>query len=731
MPLSVGDRLGPYEILAPIGVGGMGEVYKARDTRLGRTVAIKMVRGEHMERFEHEARAIAALSHPHICTLHDVGADYLVMEYVEGAALRGPIPARETVRLAMQIADALDAAHHKGIIHRDLKPGNILVSANGIKLLDFGLAKLAPASTAEADTVTQTLAGAILGTVAYMSPEQAEGKPVDARSDIFSFGVVLYETLSGRRPFTGDTTVSTLAAILREQPRQLVAPQDLARIVARCLAKSPADRFQSMTELKAALEQASTNAAEQQPSIAVLPFTNMSGDKDNEYFSDGLAEEIINALARIPRLKVIARSSAFAFRGKQEDVRKIAEALGVANVLEGSVRKMGTRIRVTAQLIAADDGSHLWSERFDRELTDIFAIQDEISQAIADALKVKLARAPGADGIRKPANLEAYRACLEGRLHLRQMTAGGMTRALECYQRAIQLDPSSAMPYVALAQRGYHQAVYLDVRPRDVIPEALAAADRALQLDPEAAQAYVVRGIIRTFYEFNWKGAGEDFARALEINPSSAGAISGRAFWYLSPLGQANEALPELRRALDLDPRSLLTRVAEVLVLGLMGNREQEVERGRALVELFPGFWIAWYQYGIAHCFQGAQKTAVSAMEKGLAIAPGNVYLLAMLALVHGRQGNFQEAARIRSEIEQSAARRYVSLLARSLACESTGDMDYAYELVDQALDERDPQALTFLAYRRLELQSDPRYQALLRKMNIAVSLPARPVSAS
>ena len=321
MPLSVGDKLGPYEILAPVGAGGMGEVYKARDTRLNRTVAIKRLMGQHTARFKQEALAIASLNHPNICTLHDIGPDYLVMEYVEGEELRGPLPIEDALRLAMQIAEALGAAHSKGILHRDLKPGNVLVNGSGAKLLDFGLAKLMVNAGTE---YTQTIDGTVLGTAGYMSPEQAQGRTLDARSDIFSFGALLYEMLSGKRAFAGDSMLDTLNAVVREEPAPLQSAA--ADIVTRCMAKQPAQRFQSMAEVRAALQQVTVKPVEKHPSIAVLPFANMSRDSDDEYFSDGLAEEIINLLANIPGLKVIARTSAFAFKGKNEDIRKIADS---------------------------------------------------------------------------------------------------------------------------------------------------------------------------------------------------------------------------------------------------------------------------------------------------------------------------------------------------------------------------------------------------------------------
>ena len=442
-------QLGPYVLLAPIGAGGMGEVWKARDTRLNRVVAIKRLKGRHSGRFEQEARAIAALNHPNICMLFDVGPDYLVMEYIEGKPLPGKLPPEEAVRFAIQIAAALEEAHGRGILHRDLKPGNVLITSKGsIKLLDFGLAKLL---TEDDPDATRTNDGTLLGTPAYMSPEQAQGKTLDERSDVFSFGAVLYEMLSGTRAFGGDSLLETLNAVVRDEPAPLES--QVTDIVKRCMSKQPAQRFQSIAEVRAVLESASQGMAlrhSQQPSIAVLPFANMSGDKEQEYFSDGLAEEIINALTHVPGLKVIARTSAFAFKGQHQDIRRIAEALGVVNVLEGSVRKAGNRVRVTAQLITAADGSHLWSERYDRELTDVFAIQDEIAAAITEALRLKLAAAPGKTRRYKP-SIPAYEAYLKARYYRGKLTPETMVLYRQYLDQAIALDPRFPLAHVELA----------------------------------------------------------------------------------------------------------------------------------------------------------------------------------------------------------------------------------------------------------------------------------------
>jgi serine/threonine protein kinase len=448
MPLAAYSRLGPYEILALVGAGGMGEVYRAHDSRLGRDVAIKVCAERFHERFEREARSVAALNHPNICTLYDVGANYLVMEFIDGKELRGPLPLETALLYARQICDALEAAHNKEITHRDLKPANILIAASGVKLLDFGIAKSSAPKNAPSDatrTASLTQAGAAIGTAAYMSPEQARGEPVDARSDIFSFGLVLYEMLTGRRAFSRNTPVETIAAILRDEPTPFDTLPGVAAVLARCLAKSPDARFQRIGDVRSSLDNLAGTSAEPHPSVAVLPFANMSSDKENEYFSDGLAEEILNLLAKISGLKVIARTSSFAFRGKGEDVRKIASALGVTHVLEGSVRRVGNRLRITAQLIQALDGTHVWSERYDRDLTDIFAIQDEIGEAIVEALKLRLA------GRAATVNVEAYQHFLRAKYYADLRTPESLAKAKDAFEKALLIDPDYAAAHGGLA----------------------------------------------------------------------------------------------------------------------------------------------------------------------------------------------------------------------------------------------------------------------------------------
>jgi TolB-like protein/predicted Ser/Thr protein kinase len=508
MPLSPGDKLGPYEILAPIGVGGFGEVYRALDPRLNRIVAIKRIKAQHTARFQQEAHAIAALNHKNICQIHDIGPDYLVMEYVEGKPLRGPLPPEEAARLAGQIAEALEEAHAKGILHRDLKPDNILVTSAGVKLLDFGLAKLM--ATADPDA-TKTLDGAVMGTPAYMSPEQAQAKPLDARSDVFSFGAVLYELLRGERAFTGSSMVDVLSAVVRDEPAPLDpinASHGMADVVARCLKKAAAERFQNITEVGAAIkaiDEARKGAApaHKQPSIAVLPFANLSGDKDNEYFSDGLAEEILNALAKISGLKVIARTSSFAFRGKEQDITKIAETLRVRTILQGSVRRAGSRVRVTAQLIDASDGSHLWSERYDRELADVFAVQDEIAQAIAAALQVKLSAPPR----KYTPKLAAYEEFLKARHYLQRWTPESAVHARECLERAVALDPGFALAHSDLGWCFFTLVTENRMPPREAAALMRVETGKALEIDSSLPDAHAVLGLAGVL-DYDWTEAG-------------------------------------------------------------------------------------------------------------------------------------------------------------------------------------------------------------------------------
>jgi eukaryotic-like serine/threonine-protein kinase len=711
MPLSPGHRLGPYEIVAPIGAGGMGEVYKAIDTRLGRTVAIKTLNGEHGERFQQEARAVAALNHPHICVLYDVGPGYLVMEYIDGQPLHGPLPLSEVIRVATQVAGALDAAHARGILHRDLKPANIMMTASGAKLLDFGLAKILADAT---DDATRTMAGTVLGTASYMSPEQAQGKAIDARSDVFSFGTVLYELLTGRRIFEHDSLLDTLNAVVREEPRPPDSPA--SSIVMRCLAKQPEKRFQTIADVKAALEQLRSrpaDAVQATPSIAVLPFANMSQNADDEFFSDGLAEEIINALVQVPGLKVIARTSAFAFKGKNEDIRKIAETLGVTNVLEGSVRRAGSRVRVTAQLIHAHDGTHLWSQRYDRELADIFAVQDEIAAAIAGALKLKLSAAPE----RRMPSMPAYEAYLRYRYYQWRFTPEDSQRSKECLEQALALDPGFALPYVGLADYHLALAAVGVLSSLEAMPRARELAMRALEIDPDLPEAHAMLGIVAGVLDFDWPETERRFGVATAREPITAHMRQWNAYFHLLSIGRSAEAMRQHDRVLEEDPLSQMWHYTSALSLLALGSEEAALNESRKSVELDPHFWVGWMLQGLIHALHGRHPESMQCAETAGASAARAPVAIGLIAAALVNTGRTVEAAPLLDELRSNTPTGPIGMAYFYLA---RGDMDGAVEWAGKAADQRIASLVTIMI-RPFEprLRVSAGWPALLKKLNL------------
>jgi eukaryotic-like serine/threonine-protein kinase len=725
MNLSPGGKLGPYEIIGLIGSGGMGEVWKARDTRLGRIVAIKKVKEQHSDRFKQESRSIAALNNSYICQIFDVGPDYLVLEYVDGKPLSCPLPEREAVKLGIQIAAALEAAHKKGIIHRDLKPANIMVTDEGsVKLLDFGLAKLYEQNGLNSNIQTTefppTQAGAVLGTIAYMSPEQAQGQPADTRSDIFAFGLVLYEMFSGRRAFSGESPNSTVAALLRDEPPPLKVSSSLQDVVFRCLAKQPSARYQTISEVKTALEQVSRemefkSSAEPQPSIAVLPFINMSGDKEQEYFSDGLAEEIINALAQIPGLKVIARTSAFAFRGREQDIRKIAGTLGVRTILEGSVRKSGNRVRITAQLIDAADGSHLWSERYDREMADIFAIQDDISQMIADKLRVGLSMGRQ-QARREMENVEAYNLYLNGRYHFLKMTPEGLAKSKEYYERALALDPNYAAAWFGLADFYQIMGLLGLMPPRSANEGCRKAALKALDLDETLPEAHAVSAVVRT-REFDWKGADLEFRRALDLNPRSAVVLTLYSTSYLCPLRRLDEAIAVLKRALETDPISALMHSNVGHAYLLNGQYDQAFGLFQHALELDPNYPVTHVYLARTYLAAGNFDDAIRSLERAAHLFRGTPLYLGISGYIYAKSGNISEAKKILRDLDELAQKVYVSPGIIGLVYLGLGEDEKGFDLCEKAVLEGDP-ATGFGISLFDPLRSHPHFKELVRKMN-------------
>ena len=711
-----GDQLGPYRLLAPLGVGGMGEVWKARDTRLERVVAVKRLKGNHSGRFEQEARAIAALNHPHICQIHDIGPDYLVLEYVEGKPLAGPLPPAEVTRLARQIADALEAAHRKGVIHRDLKPANIMVTSEGaVKLLDFGIAK----QLADSED-TQTMEGRVVGTAAYMAPEQAEGKHLDARADVFSFGTVLYELLSGRRPFSGGNSVATMAAIMHKDPAPLVAPPALQQIVRRCLAKSPEERFQSMGAVSQALaghfipEESHSELA--RPSIAVLPFANMSGGQENDYFSEGLAEEIINALAQIPGLRVTARTSAFALRSKEQDIQKIALALNVKTVLEGSVRRAGNRIRVVAQLINPENGYHLWSQRYDREMADVFQLQDEIAQAIAAALNVTLAGAPAPIQQFKPA-IPAYEALLRARYHLGRLDADSMPRAREAFEQAIALDPGFPLAHCEYARHFASLAMWGLIPAEQVIRVIREHATKALELDPSIPEGHAMLGVVAGLYDHDWQEAKIKFRHARTRVPVSPTVRWLHAMAYLLPTGRVAEAIQEIEGALQEDSFNLVFRLYRALCLAAAERDEEAFAEVRGVLSVNPNTSPAWVIEGIDHLQRQEPQKALLAFEKAFEVAPSSPGAIGVLAGFSRRSGDVLRADDI---LEKLPADAFGGPRARAYAHWICGDLDATADWFAKAIDQRDPIiSSTIRFWYGRELRTTSHWARLTYKLNL------------
>ena len=750
----VAEIVSHYRVLGRLGAGGMGEVYLAEDVTLGRKVALKFLppsskADDQAQRgLIAEAQAAAALDHPNICAIYEVGRhaerSFIVMQYVEGEPLSSRIGRGLDLALALsigaQMADALAEAHARGIIHRDLKPQNIIVNARDqAKLLDFGLARaqerVLSADLTEAETQElPTPRGTVQGTPLYMSPEQASGRPQDARSDLFSLGVVLYEMVTGTRPFSGKTSAEVMEAILARAPAPLsrpglTVPYELQRIVSKALAKHPEDRYQTardlLIDLRALGQDLATGSGDSllplvppAPAVAVLPFADMSPEKDQEYLCEGMAEEVITALAQVKGLRVACRRSAFRFKGAH-DVREVGGKLNVTSVVEGSVRRAGNRLRISAQLINVVDGFHVWSARYDREMKDVFQIQDEISRAIVHALKVKLADEQQLVK-RYTDDLEAYHLYLKGRHHWNKRVPAAIRTALQLFQQALARDDTYALAHAGIADCLIVPGYYGSAPSGQVMPLGKQAALKALELDDTLAAAHAPLAMVTALYEFDWLGAERHFRRALELDPAFAIAYTWYALFDLVPQGRLAEAHGAARKALQIDP--LNSTVNTVLGATLYYERRYQdaLDELQKAIDLDPTFPVAYYYRGRACVAQGNFEEATAALERAGEIMGQSPTVMGALCHCLAASGRRAEALALREDLERLAASAYASPYSLAQAHLGLGDLDRAWECLEQAYEERS----ALLAFVKVDplvdpLRARPQFEALLRKMNL------------
>lgn len=764
MPLAPGTRLGPYEIQSPLGAGGMGEVYRACDTRLGRAVALKLLPtaidrdSAAVERFLREARAAAALNHPNICTIYDIGQEgdrhYLTMELLEGQTLRerldaGALELATVVEIGAALADALDAAHHAAIVHRDIKPANILLTTRGQpKILDFGLAKM-PIATASAYSAMPTVdlapahltsPGTALGTVAYMSPEQARGEEVDARTDLFSLGVVLYEMSTGVLPFPGHTSAVIFDAILNRAPSQLdrVHP-DLAPVVAKALEKDRLVRHQSAADLRADLLRVKRDSesgrqatvAAKSPSrggqtrksiesIAVLPLVTASGNEDAEYLSEGIAESLINSFSRLPRLRVAQPHRSFRYKGADVDPMQAARELNVQAILTGRILLRGDTLVVKVSLVDTEKDAHVWGQQFTKKMADIFVLQDEIAEEVMEALRLKFAgaqrlRAPRA----QPRTTEAYHLYLKGRYHWSKRTPDNTKKALEFYQQAIEHDPTYALAWAGIsdcyALLGF--TPYGTMRPTEAFPRAKAAAQKALALDDTVAEAHSSMALCAFWYDWDWDGAERAFRRALEIRPDNIPSY----VWYselLGVTGRADEGVDLARRAITIDPLSANAAGQLSLALYLARRHDEAILAGAKALDLDSSYVSALIYVAFARIAREEFAQATELIERAAAVTP-HLHWKAHVAYVYGLAGRREEALRILNSLETAASSTYVSPFSFGTVYLGLGDIANWKRAMEECLQERNPLLVFLNAPWNDVVRDDPFVTELRRRVGL------------
>ena len=734
-----------YRIDSEIGAGGMATVYLAQDLRHDRKVALKLLRPElsaviGAERFLREIKLAAGLTHPHILPVYDSGDAggllFYVMPNMEGRSLRErlererQLPLAEALTVTREVASALDYAHRHHVVHRDIKPENILLHDGSAMVADFGIGK---ALSAEG-SLTQT--GMVMGTPTYMSPEQASGDvDVDGRTDLYSLACVLFEMLTGEPPFTGATAQAIIAKrFVSPIPKVRVTrdvPEAVDNALTRALARTPVDRFPTAAQFVEALRQVNglgasgqatvagrTSASVPAPkAIAVLPLANMSADPENEYFSDGMTEEIINALAKVPGMQVASRTSSFAFKGKEVDIRQIGEKLGVSSVIEGSVRKVGNRVRITAQLINVADGYHLWSETYNRQLEDVFAIQDEISRAIVDALKLHLA-GDSNTLVAPTKNIEAYTLYLKGRFFFNKDTEPGTRKALDFFQQSLLQDPTYARSYAGIADC-WTQLADDFVVPDDAYPRAKAAATRALQHDPDLVEAITSVGKVLCWYEWDFAGAERQLRRAVTLNDGYAEAH--QAFGSVLPtVGRLAEGVEEMRKALTLDPlQAVYSRWLARLML-FSGDYDKAIAQGRKTMDLNPDYAYSYLDIGSAYLEQGQPETALQWFQRGQGLESSVRSYDAFIVRALAPLGRREEADEILGRLEEQSKQQYVRSEIMAMGYAAVGDLDRAFASLERAFQVRS----AGLIYLHVDpgykpLRPDPRFRQLVEQIGL------------
>jgi eukaryotic-like serine/threonine-protein kinase len=767
--LVISKTVSHYRIIEKLGEGGMGEVYLAEDTRLGRQVALKFLPAsyqydpERREKFFKEARAASAVHSPNIAAIYDIGEHqentFIVMEYVKGETLarrieRGPLDVREATEIAAQIAEALDEAHRQGFVHRDIKSSNLMLTNRGlVKVLDFGIATATqPEGTDTQDGTDrtaplnqQTSIGVVVGTVQYMSPEQALGHKVDHRTDIFSLGVVLYEMLTGRLPFEGKNSTELIDKVLHAEPTAVArfnysVPGELERIVRKCLEKERDRRYQSAHELAvdfrtllrdsgpratALIDTGSRTRGTRRlrsskaiRSLAVMPFANASDDPEMDYLSDGITETIISNLSQIPRLRVMARSTVFRYKGRDVDPLQIGSELEVRAALVGRVLQRGARLVIKVELVDTSDGAQLWGEQYNRKLEDIFAIEEEISKEISEKLRLRLTGEQKKKlSKRHTENTEAYQLYLKGRYHWNRRTEDALMKSIEYFERAISTDPVYALAYAGLADAYSLLPSYSRLLPAETFPIAKLAAAKALELDDTLAEAHTSLAHVRFWYDWDWSASEAEFKRAVELNPGYATAHLWYAL-YLAAMERLAEALVEIQDAKMMDPLSLIINLNEARLLFFARKYDQALAVCRKTMELYPDFALAHRRLGLILHEKGMYKEAIEEFSRALALAENDTETAAALGHAYAASGAAGEATRILEQLLAATKQGYVSPYSMTRIYIGLGDHEQSLAWLEKTYEERHG----ILVYLKVEplfdpLRTDPRFKDLLDRM--------------